>query len=67
MRPHWHDNIFNSIIWSLDALLYSWMSTLFCARTAFCTNTTIGATYFLTEPDSDGHVLTVRQELIWPR
>ena len=33
MRPHWHDRYFQLHYLSLDALLYSWMSTsILCAH-----------------------------------
>ncbi|MBC0671010.1 4-hydroxyphenylacetate catabolism regulatory protein HpaA [Escherichia coli] len=67
MRPHWHDRYFQlhylvtgRITLQLDEHFYSVRAPLFVLTPPSVPHT------FFTEPDSDGHVLTVRQELIWP-
>lgn len=67
MRPHWHDRYFQlhflatgRIQLRLDDQLYAVKAPLFILTPPSVPHA------FSTEPDSDGHVLTVRQELIWP-
>ncbi|MBD8165043.1 4-hydroxyphenylacetate catabolism regulatory protein HpaA [Erwinia persicina] len=67
MRPHWHDRYFQlhclttgKIELQLDDHHYSVRAPLFVLTPPSVPHA------FMTEEDSDGHVLTVRQELIWP-
>ncbi|AIR03046.2 4-hydroxyphenylacetate catabolism regulatory protein HpaA [Pluralibacter gergoviae] len=67
MRPHWHDRCFQlhflatgRITLQLDAHYYAVRAPLFILTPPSVPHA------FFTEPDSDGHVLTVRQELVWP-
>lgn len=67
MRPHWHDRFFQlhyltsgKIELQLDAHHYSLQAPLFVLTPPSVPHA------FITESDSDGHVLTVRQELVWP-
>ncbi|WP_121500610.1 4-hydroxyphenylacetate catabolism regulatory protein HpaA [Entomohabitans teleogrylli] len=67
MRPHWHDRYFQlhflatgKITLQLDEHYYAVKAPLFILTPPSVPHA------FFTEPDSDGHVLTVRQELIWP-
>lgn len=66
MRPHWHDRYFQlhflatgKITLQLDDHLYNVKAPLFVLTPPSVPHA------FITEPDADGHVLTVRQELIW--
>ncbi len=63
MRPHWHDRYFQlhylvtgRITLQLDEHFYSVRAPLFVLTPPSVPHT------FFTDPDSDGHVLTVRQE-----
>lgn len=67
MKPHRHDSFFQmhflntgQIELQLDDHRYSVQAPLFVLTPPSVPHA------FFTEPDSDGHVLTVRQELIWP-
>ncbi|MFI8415058.1 4-hydroxyphenylacetate catabolism regulatory protein HpaA [Serratia sp. NPDC078593] len=67
MQVHWHDRFFQlhcletgKIELQLDDQHYSVQAPLFILTPPSVPHA------FFTEPDSDGHVLTVRQELIWP-
>lgn len=67
MQVHWHDRFFQmhfletgKIELQLDSQHYSVQAPLFILTPPSVPHA------FFTEPDSDGHVLTVRQELIWP-
>ncbi|AXU98231.1 MAG TPA: 4-hydroxyphenylacetate catabolism regulatory protein HpaA [Erwinia persicina] len=67
MRPHWHDRYFQlhcltsgKIELQLDDHHYAVRAPLFVLIPPSVPHA------FITEEDSDGHVLTVRQELIWP-
>lgn len=67
MQAHWHDRYFQvhfldtgRIELQLDDQRYSVQAPLFVFTPPSVPHA------FFTEPDSDGHVLTVRQELIWP-
>jgi AraC family 4-hydroxyphenylacetate 3-monooxygenase operon regulatory protein len=67
MQVHWHDRFFQlhylatgRIELQLDDQHYSVQAPLFILTPPSVPHA------FFTEPDSDGHVLTVRQELIWP-
>ena len=67
MRPHWHDRFFQlhyltsgKMELQLDEHQYSLQAPLFVLTPPSVPHA------FNTESDSDGHVLTVRQELIWP-
>ncbi|WJV52657.1 4-hydroxyphenylacetate catabolism regulatory protein HpaA [Pectobacteriaceae bacterium CE90] len=67
MRPHWHDRYFQlhflatgEITLQLEDHFYAVKAPLFVLTPPSVPHA------FFTEPDSDGHVLTVRQELIWP-
>lgn len=67
MRPHWHDRYFQlhflatgKITLELDDHFYAVRAPLFILTPPSVPHA------FFTEADSDGHVLTVRQELIWP-
>jgi len=67
MRPHWHDRFYQlhyltsgRIELQLDAHQYSLHAPLFVLTPPSVPHA------FTTENDSDGHVLTVRQELVWP-
>lgn len=67
MQVHWHDCFFQvhfletgKIELQLDDQHYSVQAPLFILTPPSVPHA------FFTEPDSDGHVLTVRQELIWP-
>ncbi len=67
MQVHWHDRFFQlhylatgRIELQLDNQHYSVQAPLFILTPPSVPHA------FFTEPDSDGHVLTVRQELIWP-
>lgn len=66
MRPHWHDRYFQMhflatgrITLQLDDHFYAVRAPLFVLTPPSVPHA------FFTEPDSDGHVLTVRQELVW--
>lgn len=66
MQVHWHDRFFQlhfletgKIELQLDDQHYSVQAPLFILTPPSVPHA------FFTEPDSDGHVLTVRQELIW--
>ncbi|GLR09359.1 4-hydroxyphenylacetate catabolism regulatory protein HpaA [Mixta theicola] len=67
MRPHWHDRYFQlhflmsgKITLQLDDHYYAVKAPLFVLTPPSVPHT------FITDSDSDGHVLTVRQEIIWP-
>lgn len=67
MQVHWHDRFFQvhfletgKIELQLDSQHYSVQAPLFILTPPSVPHA------FFTEPVSDGHVLTVRQELIWP-
>lgn len=67
MHPHWHDRSFQlhmlvtgKITLQLDEHFYALKAPLFILTPPSVPHA------FITESDSDGHVLTVRQELIWP-
>lgn len=67
MQAHWHDRHFQVhfldtgyIELLLDDQRYSVQAPLFVFTPPSVPHA------FFTEPDSDGHVLTVRQELVWP-
>ena len=67
MRPHWHDRYFQlhflatgKITLQLEDHFYAVKAPLFILTPPSVPHA------FFTEPDSDGHVLTVRQEIIWP-
>ncbi len=67
MHPHWHDRSFQlhmlvtgKITLQLDNHYYDLKAPLFVLTPPSVPHA------FITESDSDGHVLTVRQELIWP-
>ncbi|NIF22283.1 4-hydroxyphenylacetate catabolism regulatory protein HpaA [Candidatus Pantoea multigeneris] len=67
MHPHWHDRSFQlhvlvtgKITLQLDEHFYDLKAPLFVLTPPSVPHA------FITESDSDGHVLTVRQELIWP-
>jgi AraC family 4-hydroxyphenylacetate 3-monooxygenase operon regulatory protein len=67
MHPHWHDRSFQlhmlvtgKITLQLDDHYYALKAPLFVLTPPSVPHA------FITESDSDGHVLTVRQELIWP-
>lgn len=67
MRPHWHDRYFQlhflvtgKITLQLDDQFYDLRAPLFILTPPSVPHA------FFTEDDSDGHVLTVRQEIIWP-
>lgn len=67
MRPHWHDRYFQlhylatgKVTLHLDDHYYSVQAPLFILTPPSVPHA------FITGPESDGHVLTVRQELIWP-
>lgn len=67
MHPHWHDRSFQlhmlvtgKITLQLDEHAYALKAPLFVLTPPSVPHA------FITESDSDGHVLTVRQELIWP-
>jgi AraC family 4-hydroxyphenylacetate 3-monooxygenase operon regulatory protein len=67
MQVHWHESFFQvhfletgKIELQLDDQHYSVQAPLFILTPPSVPHA------FFTEPDSDGHVLTVRQELVWP-
>jgi len=67
MHPHWHDRSFQlhmlvtgKITLQLDDHYYDLKAPLFVLTPPSVPHA------FITESDSDGHVLTVQQELIWP-
>ncbi|PLR39676.1 4-hydroxyphenylacetate catabolism regulatory protein HpaA [Chimaeribacter californicus] len=67
MHPHWHDRYYQlhflatgKITLQLDDHFYDVKAPLFILTPPSVPHA------FITGPDSDGHVLTVRQELIWP-
>ncbi|MDL4915868.1 MAG: 4-hydroxyphenylacetate catabolism regulatory protein HpaA [Enterobacterales bacterium endosymbiont of Blomia tropicalis] len=67
MHPHWHDRYFQlhflatgKITLHLDDHYYAVQAPLFILTPPSVPHA------FITEPESDGHVLTVRQEIIWP-
>jgi len=67
MHPHWHDRYFQlhflvtgKITLQLDDNYYDLKAPLFVLTPPSVPHA------FITENDSDGHVLTVRQEIIWP-
>lgn len=67
MHPHWHDRYYQlhvlttgKITLQLDDHFYDVKAPLFVLTPPSVPHA------FITDTDSDGHVLTVRQELIWP-
>ena len=66
MQAHRHDQYFQMHFLDTGQIELQLDDHRYSVQAAVCPDAALGAARFITESDSDGHVLTVREDLVWP-